>query len=176
MNEQNNNMNEQFNSNTGIVNSGIVAQPMYLAKKNDKKMIFIIIGAVIAVLVAILLCTLLFSGKTLTCTMSEDDMGMAMHVNFKIKFKKDEVSKTEVNLTVDLGEYVDYKQDLLEQFQEQYTSDEIDGADVKITSDDSKIYIKINADKKGFEESGLGTLGTYKEVKEDLEAEGFTCK
>ena len=69
-----------------------------------------------------------------------------------------------------------YKETFIKEFENEYASFAENGLDVKITSDDSKIYIKFNADSKKFEAAGLSTSGTYKEVKSDMETQGFVCE
>lgn len=180
MNEQNNN----FNLNNGMNNSQPVVEPQQPVienqeihtKNSNKKIILIIIGAVIAVLVAVLLYIFVFSGKTLTCTVDEENMGIILSAKLEMKFKGNEVSNADIDMTFDLGDYVNYKDIMLEQIEEQYSDDEFKNMGVKVTSDDTKIYVNMEATKETFKDAGFSTEGTYKEVKKDLEDQGFTCK
>ena len=103
-------------------------------------------------------------------------MGMKLSAELKIKFKGDEISKADIGMTFDLGSFVSYKDTMLKSLEEEYSDDEFNEMDVKITSDDSKIYVKMHATKNNFKDAGFSTAGDYKEVKADLEEQGFTCK
>ena len=187
MNEQNNNINGQFNQNPGMPNPGMpnpgmpnpgMPNPgMPTPKKKNKKLIFNIIGSVCGFIIGFVIVHFLLSGgKTLNCTMSENTMGMTLTADLKVKFKGDEVSKANIDMTFDLGSFASYKDTMLESLEEEYSSDEFKEMDVKITSDESKIYIKMQATKNNFKDAGFSTSGNYKDVKADLEESGFTCK
>ena len=145
-------------------------------KKNNKKVIFIIIGVISVLLVAVFLYLFVFNGKKLTCTMTENQMGMTLSAKLIAKFRGNEVSNANISLKFDLGDYSSYKDQMLESIEAQYSGDEYEGMDVKVTSDDKNIYVNMNATKDNFKDAGFSTKGTYSEVKNDLEEQGFVCQ
>ena len=174
MMNENNNFNNGMNSNPGMP-TPVVAQP---AKQGNKKLL-VIIGIVIAVVavVSVVIALLLGGNKTLTCKQEQSlGMGMAMNASVDFNFNGKNVQNANMNIEVDLGNYGSFKDTFIKQFEEEYASFAEKGLNVEITSDDSKIYIKFKADRQKFEAAGLSTSGTYKEVKSDMETQGFVCE
>ena len=101
-------------------------------------------------------------------------MEMILSADLKVKFKGNKVSRANIDMTFDLGSFVSYKDIMLESLEEKYSSDEYKEMNVKITSDDNMIYIKMQATKDNLKKAGFSTAGNYKEVKVDLEEQGFT--
>jgi len=163
--------------NPGMPNPGMMNYAMPPQKKSNKNIIFIIIGVVAALIIGLLLYFLVFSGnKTLVCTNSQNAEGIMVSTNYDFKFKHNKVDTATVKMTFDLAEYASYKDEFLKEIEQEFLSDDYEGVNVEITSDDSKIYVNMNASKDSFAEAGLTEGSTYNEIKADLESEGAVCK
>ena len=145
-------------------------------QKYIKKNIFIVMGIILVILFIVVLYIFLFNFKTLTCSISEDTMGIDLSTELKMKFKGKDVSNADISMVFDLGTFSNYKEQMLKTIENQYSSEEFKKMNLKITSDDTKIYVNMQSTKENFKEAGFSTEGTYKEVKADLEQQGFTCK
>ena len=173
----NNGMMNQGMQNPQMMNNGMMNQGMQNpASKGNKKIIFIV-GGVLLAIVAVVVFILAFTGnsKTLTCTMSETSYGITMDMEATVKFKGDKAKSAVALITVDLGSMASYKDTYLESLEESYSGYETDGVDVEITSDDSKIYVKISGEDTNPDFIG-SSEESYDAVKKDLEESGFTCK
>ena len=160
------------NMNSGVQNPNV--QPK--TSNGNKKVLFIVGGILLAVVaVVVFILALTGNSKTLTCTMSETSFGVTMDMEATVKFKGDKAKSAVALITVDLGSMASYKDTYLESLEESYSDYEKDGVDVEITSDDSKIYVKISGEDTNPDFIG-SSEENYDAVKKDLEESGFTCK
>lgn len=160
-----------------IQNSEIPTQPSnnppkIEKHKNNNILIIISIVAIIAVL-AILYVTFIYGAKTLNCTMTDNTDGMNMKTNLIINFKRNQANDLKATITVDLGEYVDYKDNLIEAYKDEF--EQRDGIETNIKSDGDKVILEMTATRAGMEVSGYVENDTYDEVIKSLKEEGYTC-
>ena len=145
-------------------------------KENNKilknKKILIIAGIVLIFIIVVIFLTV-FNKKELTCSIKSSSLGMNLEAKLKVYFKQNNVSNVKYDMVFDLGEYKEYKDEMIKKLTEEYSSENVNA---DITSDESKIYIKIDATSKYFESLGLDDLSNYEESKSTLEKEGFVCK
>lgn len=136
----------------------------------------------------IVLCLFFLTGcgkNSLNCSINkEDNEGIKIHQNLKIKFSNNRVSKLVLSMNVNLdGEYVDYKSSLIESVEGEFsripekngvkysTKETNEGFDFSakinygILSDDSKKMVSV-----------LNYGGSYDSTKLHLEESGYTCK
>lgn len=162
----------EFNSNTQY-QQPVNNQP----KKKNKFLLPLIIGiSVFVVTLVVVLIVLLGGNKTLNCTRTETNSGMEMKMDATISFKSKKVSSAKVSVVVDLGNYASYKDVFINSFKEEYEKQAKDGIKVNITSDDSHVYINMEASRDNYDVLGFVTAKDYNEAKKELEADGFTCK
>ncbi len=127
----------------------------------------------LAVMLVVVLagCT---GGKTLTCTMEEEDY---MSGTVKIQFDgNDKATGYNMTTMMDLG--VELGDEYLDEMCADYT--DIDGISCKASADGTEITMILDVD---FEKAGdefadsFGDLTAgYDAVKEEAEADGYTCK
>jgi len=136
-----------------------------------------------------LFCTLILTGcggKTLTCTMSEEEDGMTMSNEMKFTFDKEgeKITKGSVVFDVEVDEeYAEYLDELEEDLKDEFEDIE-DFADVKLKTKNNSFSVEIKYSTKDLSEDELEELYyadiyddvTYEELKEELEDSGFTCK
>ena len=162
----------EFNSNTQY-QQPVNNQP----KKKNKFLLPLIIGiSVFVVTLVVVLIVLLGGNKTLNCTRTETNSGMEMKMDATISFKNKKVSRAKVLVVVDLGNYASYKDVFINSFKEEYEKQAKDGIKVNITSDDSHVYINMEASRDNYDVLGFVTAKDYNEAKKELEADGFKCK
>lgn len=148
-----------------------------VAKHTNKKPI--IIGGIlllIVVLIVILYLTGIIGTKTLICTQSDNSSIVKMNREMKLKFRQDAVYEIDATMTIDLGEYASEKDTYIKAFEELVEDFKADGVESSLTSDDSKIYINFKAKNNNFINFGIKEDAKYKNVKETLEKDGYTCK
>ena len=146
-------------------------------KRKNKFLLPLIIGiSVFVVALVVVLIVLLGGNKTLNCTRTETNSGMEMKMDATISFKRKKASSAKVSVVVDLGNYASYKDVFINSFEEEYEKQAKDGIKVNITSDDSHVYINMEASSDNYDVLGFVTAKDYNEAKKELEADGFTCK
>ena len=149
-------MNNQFNNNSGQKNNSLG----------------IIIGIVSFIAVAGIGYYFL-GGKTLTCTKSGTSYGLSTEDVIKVKFQNDKIKSVSQTGTLDLGNYVSQKDEVIEMLNEEYEDEE--GVVYSIKSQDDKIIVNLSATtEEGFEYFFLGNYN-YDSLKEDLEDYDYTC-
>lgn len=121
--------------------------------------------------------------ETLTCTMSQDESGMAMNSKIEAVFEGNEVTKLNLNIDAKVDEslssYVPTMKSVIESQYEKYKKE---GATVKVTSKDNTIKADLSFDLKKMSDEDkeeldlIDTKGTKEASKKDLEKEGYTCK
>ena len=149
-------MNNQFNNNSGQKNNSLG----------------IIIGIVSFIAVAGIGYYFL-GGKTLTCTKSGTSYGLSTEDVIKVKFQNDKIKSVSQTGTLDLGNYVSQKDEVIEMLNEEYEDE--DGVVYSIKSQDDKIIVNLSATtEEGFEYFFLGDYN-YDSLKEDLEDYDYTC-
>lgn len=173
MNNNENQMNNSVNTNVTTVQSTM--------NKNSKNNQLIIIFAVVVAIVGIVLYSTLFKSKTLSCSMSEEQSGMTMESTFDLKYQGKKLKEMDMKMEIDLGEYSEYKDMLVSQFESQFSDkfDEInkDGGKASLKTTDDSIVINISASR-----SGVSTMlsvdddKSYDEMKKQIEDIGYTCK
>ena len=150
-----------------------LTQPLPKQKTNKN---VIIIASILIVVAVIATVFFLNRTTTLVCTDSETSVGMDMTMEATMKFRKNEILSITAVMTVDLGKYANQKELFIETLEDSYSSSEYDDIDVKITSDDNKVYVTMKADKNNFKHTGLITSKTLDEARKELEEDGFVCK
>lgn len=148
-------------------------------KKNGVKVVFIVIGVLIAlVALCVIFDTTLVNDeeKTMICTQKTEESGMTMDMTATIKFVGNDAKTFDALMTVDLGEYKEYKDTFIETFKSEYKEYSDKGVNVNITSEDSKVIIKLDADKEHLKSTNFISKETFDDVKTELEKEGFSCK
>lgn len=140
--------------------------------KNNNILIIISIVAIIAVL-AILYITFIYGTKTLNCTMTDNTNGMNMKTDLTVNFKRNQANSLKATITVDLGEYIDYKDTLIDAYKDEF--EQQDGIKTNIKSDGDKVILEMTATRAGMEVSGYVKSDTYDEVIDSLKDEGYTC-
>ncbi len=110
-------------------------------------------------------------GKKLTCTMSQDSMGMEMKNTVNVTFKDDAFDSMNVVMDITVPEeYADSKQELIDTFKE---SEE----DMKVTETKNGIRLEMSSESEYFEELDVDKdTVTYDQLKALFEDEGYTCK
>ena len=132
-----------------------------------------IVLPLILVVVGIAIFAITLGGnKTLVCTDSESMSGLDMELEITMNFKANKFSNAKGLITVDIGEYSDYKDVFIKGFEEELDDYKEKGIDVAITSDNQKIYVEFSADKENF----ITNSETYDLTKSELEKMGYTCK
>lgn len=110
-------------------------------------------------------------GKKLTCTMDNSSLGLEAKSTVEVKFKGDSVDSMKVSMDITIPEeYMDEKDDLINQFKDSYD-------DVKVT--EIKNGIRIEADENSSFFQGLDVKDktvSYDDVKKAFEGQGYTCK
>ena len=150
-----------------------LTQPLPKQKTNKN---VIIIASILIVVAVIATVFFLNRTTTLVCTDSETSVGMDMTMEATMKFRKNELLSIKAVMTVDLGKYANRKEMFIETLEDSYSSSEYDDIDVKITSEDNKVYVTMKADKNNFKHTGLITSKTLDEARKELEEDGFVCK
>jgi len=159
------------------VNSGAQSSNIKNMFEQNKKMWFIVGGAVLAIIAIIVVYFVFFAkGNVLTCTMNDSSMGMDMETVMKVQFKNDKASKVDATMTVDLGIYGSYADTFVDQFESQFSYYETLGVDTDIQTKDNKVIIKMSASNENVGLVSETDGGSYNEVKKELEAQGFSCK
>lgn len=142
------------------------------------------------VLVAVVLLTGCGSGKTLTCTNTEEQNGASMKQTVEMKFKKDKVTNVKMTLeTKAVDSSVKEQWSTVSSMLESMygNTKDVDGIKVTTKNDDKNFNytVTVAIDVKKAKEEDLaeydmtGSLDsevTYEDMKKDAEASGFTCK
>lgn len=143
---------------------------------------FIAIGIVILV-VGVLFTVMNFtSNSTHTCTFTQEQNGMTMSSKVDFKFKGKNLSAFDMQMVMELGKYKSQKNLYLSMFKSKFKSqmDQINskGGKAEIELDGDNIVMNISASKKGVTTmfSKQDDNYTYKALKKQLEATGYTCK
>ena len=170
------NMNMGVNPNMGIQpNMNMGANQVN--KKSNKTMIIVISIMAALIVIGVILFFVLSGGKkSLNCTQSTTESGFDMKADVIADFKDNIIDEMSMNISVDMGEYVEYKDTFIESFEEEYAELRNRGISVDITSDDTHVYIKLGANKDTYKELDMSSSGEYEEVKNYFEGEGFICK
>ncbi len=146
---------------------------------NVLKVVLIIVGVLVGF---VAVCAIFDSTtgskeeKTMVCTQKTEESGMTMDMTATISFVGNDAKKFDALMTVDLGEYKEYKDTFIETFKKEYKEYSDKGVNVDITSDDAKVIIKLNADKDHLKSTNFISKETFDDVKTELEKEGFSCK
>jgi len=120
------------------------------------------------------------SEKTLTCTQSEDDTKATVNLTFK----KDKMTKVDMVVDIDIsGE--DYSEEDLAYLNEMfgiaciaYTGDGVD-CNTNVTAKAATMKVVIDVEKASsstLKELELEETYTYQKAKDELTADGYTCK
>ena len=181
--------NDNMNVNASNINQQVNMQPIppmnntmgnamnNNPKKGGKIGIFIVL--IVVVIVGLAAAYLLFGGKTLSCTSTEDISGIPMKADVKIKFANNQVKTVKYVITIDLGDtYKESKDEMITLLETNYEEIKQKGAKVNITSTDTTIIVTVEADKKNMSllEITNSKSNTYSAIKKDLEEQKFTCK
>ena len=168
-----------FNNNFNGVNSmgNPIAPPMLSGQNNDLSMRpklkldikkLLIIGAVVLIVLAVVLC-LVFS-KTITCTTEENIQGAKVETSLKVSYWFNRISKIETKVVWDMSNLDNEAKEMLKKTYEELD----DGSNVEIT--DKKIVIsKVHKPTKKDKENGADKIKPD-ELIEDYESSGLTCK
>lgn len=182
--EMNSVNNEPTINNTGLNNpiqndiNQSYQQPSISNKKSgDKKMLIIAIVAIVAIIAVVAIVFLNKGGQTLTCTMEDNYSGMDMNMEAKFKFKSGAADSVKVKMTIDLGEYSDYKDYFVESLEKSMESSKVEGFDYDVKTGKDNVVVTMTADKENFAAANISVSATdYAEVKKELEESGFKCK
>lgn len=150
-------------------------------KKNNNllKVIIIVVASIVGFCIGWFAVDTLLSGdeeRTLVCTQKTTESGMDMEMVATVNFVGNDAKEISAVMTVDLGEYIDYKDMFIDTFKEEYKEYTDKGVEVEITSKDTNVIIDIYATKDKIAETSLVSKERYDDVKEELESEGFICK
>lgn len=141
---------------------------------NNKTVMYILIGAVALVVIAVLVFCV-FGSKTLTCT-SKKDVAKEEYV---MKFRFNKLKSADATITFDLSDYTDidgfdeYKEKFITDTKELF-EDEFDGIKPTVKENGDKVTFDFTLDKKYFEENG--STNNYDELKKEMEEDDYTCK
>lgn len=144
-----------------------------------KKWIF---GSVLLLLVGML--TGCQKTEKLNCTKTETSSeNLALRESLNLTFKGNEVTKMEIYSEIEVsGSYLNYIEDLATSLKQQYKDLEgKKGIDFSTNQVDNVLSVTITANLKKMnkdakEELSIGSVKqSLKEVKAELEAEGYTC-
>lgn len=123
--------------------------------------------------------------KTLNCSMQNDaNEEIKITQNIITTYQKDVMKQMDMRIVMDFSDhYAEYTDELEKNLKETYKNYE-DKAGIEINTDskDKKVTLTFTADfnkmdketKKDFDI--VGTSQTMKEVRSDLEEQGYTCK
>ena len=164
----------------GIDTSSIPASNMQgeTPKKDIKK--FIPFIAIPIVIIAIIVCVSLFSGKTLKCTQEQTTMGMKINIELNAKIKGKTVEYVKAKAKYDLSGASMYKNADEELLNKAYDTmkDSISKSkgvkNVEGKRDGKNIEFTYDMDLDTF--GGNKTNESYEDAKKALEKQGFTCE
>lgn len=150
-------------------------------KKNNNlvKVILIVVAVIVGFCVGYFIVDALLNGneeRTLVCTQNTTESGMDMEMVATVNFVGNDAKEISAVMTVDLGEYIDYKDMFIDTFKSEYKEYTDKGVEVEITSKDTNVIIDIHATKDKIAETSLVSKEKYEDVKKELEEEGFICK
>lgn len=122
--------------------------------------------------------------KVLKCTMSDSTDGMELSQTIKATFKKDAVTKMdmEMKMTVD-DEFKDYIDDMADGLKSEFSNlEDQKGVNISTDTNGNVVTFKMTADLSKMDDEAkeeldmVGTSETYDQAKKELEEEGYTCK
>lgn len=171
----NNNLNQNQNNFNGG-NNYYQNPSNYNASNNgnNKTGMYILIGAVALVVIAVLVFCV-FGSKTLTCTSKKD----VYKEEYVMNFRFNKLKSADATITYDLSDYADidnfdeYKEEFITDTKELF-EDEFDGIKATIKENGNKVTFNFTLDKKYFEENG--STNNYDELKKEMEDDDYTCK
>ena len=142
---------------------------------SNKKTIIIMLISIIILSFVVIFFVVIGSSKSLNCTLNEESSGQKMTLETKFKFKKEQIKKAEIIMTIDLGTLGDYKDEYIKSLEDSYNNKK-DTVDVKITSKDAEVYVEMEVNKDKFDTINIIKKQNYKEIKKGLEKVGFICE
>ena len=145
-----------------------------MQEKLNKKIIFIIIGIVVAIII-IFICLNMFDQRTLTCTKSENFFGIETNTEINIRFDGEKIKLAEGITTIDLSTKEETKDEYVKSLEEVYSKFRNENVSVDVTSDSEYAYIRYES-KSDMQIFDISDSSSYIEAKEELQIEGFTCK
>ena len=129
----------------------------------------------IMILVLIIFSTVMLSlksaknTKTLTCSVNDDFQGLDSHITLNVKVSNNEIK--DMNITIDSvlpEEYQSQKLNII-------TSINSEGK-MQATSTKDGIRFETGIKSEYFKSLNLSTKTNYRELKESLELQGYSCK
>ena len=132
-------------------------------KENQK----IVIGAVVAIVVAIIIFCFMKGGKTLSC--STDKMyGMNIKSTVTVKFSGDNAKS--LKMTFDFSKFGSTGKTMAKSFKSEMESS---AKEAKVKVDGSKVTVTAS---KGLSSLTGSNKESYKDVKKSIESLGYSCK
>ncbi len=135
------------------------------------------------VIAGVMLLSLTGCGKTLKCSITEEQSGMKMTQTMNVKFKNDKASSVTANIDMKVDkEYQEYMDTFADTLKDEFKDFEENGMSLDIaTKDDTiKVVIDANFDKMSDEqknEIGFNSSdNSYDAIKKSLEDSGYSCK
>lgn len=135
------------------------------------------------VITGVMLLSLTGCGKTLKCSITEEQSGMEMTQTMNVKFKNDKASSVTANIDMKVDkEYQEYMDTFADTLKDEFKDFEENGMSLDIaTKDDTiKVVIDANFDKMSDEqknEIGFNSSdNSYDAIKKSLEDSGYSCK
>lgn len=159
---------------------GFGGQPTSPAKNN--KLPLIIVAGVAGIIVFALLISIV-STKTLKCSDSETSDGLTMKETTEAKFKFGKIKTYKKELVLDFSdvdeEYEEYIDELVESLEEKNKEECKKGCSLKTSNKNKvlKITLTVKSNADNFKKlTGFSSSKSYKDLKEDEEDDGLTCK
>ncbi len=136
---------------------------------------------VILLICLILVCVLLFGGKTLKCSYNTTFSGMSTDMSVVMKFKKDRPRNVKLMFTIDVSDLdKDEIEDGVDNIKEQMERLEDDGIKVSVKSNQKKISVTLSGDYEAINDNILNYDDddslSYKEIRKSAKSSGWTCK
>ena len=140
-------------------------------------------------LAVVLLVTGCGSEETLNCSMTDESSGLSMEQIMNVTFKDDKINKVKLTFNTKATSelYQDAWDELVDSLDEQFSESNSSGVSLTKENDADnytyKIELSVDLDKAStdaLDEYDLSDIAeddsTLEELREDLEASGYTCK
>ena len=130
-----------------------------------------------------MLLSLTGCGKTLKCSITEEQSGMKMTQTMNVKFKNDKASSVTANIDMKVDkEYQEYMNTLADTLKDEFKDFEENGMSLDIATKDDTIKVVIDANFDKMSDKQKNEIGfnssdnSYDAVKKSLEDSGYSCK